>query len=54
MKYLILLKYMSMLKFEMLKPCSLFPMHKLGARSLSKVKLKLLDDDAREAGEPWL
>ena len=34
-----------MLKFEMLRPCSLFAMHKLGTRPLSNVKLKLHDDN---------
>ena len=36
-----------MLTCEMLKPCSLFPMHKLGTRPLSNIKLKLPDDDVR-------
>ena len=50
-----MLKYMSMLKYEMLKPCPLFPMHKLGTKkALSNVKLKLLDDDTRGTGEAWL
>ena len=38
---------MFMLKCEMLKPCSLFPMHKLGTRPSLNVKLKLPDDDTR-------
>ena len=42
---------MSMLKCEMLKPCSLFPMHKLSTRPLSNVKLKLLDSYARGRGK---
>ena len=37
-------------KVEMLKPYSLFPMHKLGTRPLSNVKLKLPDDDTRRGG----
>ena len=36
-----------MLKGEMLKPYALFPMHKLGTRPLSNIKLKLPDDDVR-------
>ena len=39
-----------MLKCEMLKPCSLFPLQKLGTRLLSYVKLKLPDDDCRGQG----
>ena len=45
---------MPIVKCEMLKPCSLFPMHKLGTRPLSSVKVKLLDDDAKGRGEAWL
>ena len=49
-KCLIMLKYMFMLECEMLKPCSLFPMPKLGTRPL----LKLLDDDNKGTVEAWL
>ena len=49
-----MLKCMSTLKCEMLKPCSLFLMHKLGTRPLSKVKLRFLDEDTRRTGEAWL
>ena len=45
---------MFLLKCEMLKPCSLFPMHKLGTRALSNAKLKLPDDDIRGEGYGWL
>ena len=39
---------MFMLKCEMLKLCSLFPMH------MSNVELKLPDDDARGGGYDWV
>ena len=45
---------MFMLKCDMLKPCSLFSMHKLGTRPLSNVKLKLPDDDIRGSGYGWV
>ena len=41
-------------KREMLKPSSLFIMHKLGIRPLSNVKLKLPDDDIRGEGYGWV
>ena len=43
-----------MLKCEMLKPYSLFPIHKLGTRPLSNIKLKLPDDDVRGQGYGWV
>ena len=45
---------MFMLKCEMLKLCSLFPIHKLGTRPLSNVELKLPDDDTRGGGYDWV
>ena len=35
---------------EVLRPCSLFPNHKLNIRLLSNVKLNLPDDYARDRG----
>ena len=42
------------LKCEMLKPCSLFPIHKLGTTPLSNVKRKLPDDDIRGEEYGWI
>ena len=43
-----------MLMYEMLKPCSLFPMQKLGTRPLPNVKRKLPDDGTGGAGYGWV
>ena len=45
---------MFMLKCEMLRPFSLFPMHKLGTRLLSNVKLKVPEDDCRSKRYDWV
>ena len=39
-------------KCEVLRPCFLFPIHKLNTRPLPNVKLKLPDVDARDRGRP--
>ena len=39
-------------KCEVLRPCSLFRIHKLKTGSLSNIKLKLPDDDARDRERP--
>ena len=39
-------------KCEVLRPCSLFRIHKLKIGSSSNIKLKLPDDDARDRERP--
>ena len=55
MKCLIMLKYMIMLKCEIINPCSLFVMQqKLGTRPFSNIKLKLPHDNIRETGKAYI